>query len=221
MDTIGEAISRVRNVIKAANADSFVTDRMIYSLITKYARMYMKRQNPIAGRAKFGSLYKRLPCVDLIEVDRVEACCQPKSGCTIKRSKDKLPGIFEGPQGPLIRSVMSIDTYTEVYKTTPALYTSMTKTSAFKYNKNKYYWFMNEYLYIPDVEWDSVSVEAIFDSSIAGFTCDDPCQAVQKQTLGIPPEFFAEVEKQVLQDFMITIQIPQDQFISDKQSATR
>jgi hypothetical protein len=80
---------------------------------------------------------------------------------------------------------------------------------------------MNEYIYMPDVEWDSISVEAIFDSNIAGFTCDDPCKAVQSQALSIPPEFFAEIEKQVLQDFLISIQIPQDQFISDKQSATR
>jgi hypothetical protein len=80
---------------------------------------------------------------------------------------------------------------------------------------------MDGYLYLPDIEWDSISIEAIFDSSIAGFSCEDPCKSVQDQALGIPPEFFAEIEKQVLQDFMISIQIPQDQFISDKQSATR
>jgi hypothetical protein len=221
MNTIGEAISRVRNVVKAATMDSFVTDRMIYSLIQKYAKMYIKRQDAITSRAKFGSLFKRLPCIQLMDVDKVEACCDVKSGCLIKRTVEPLPGVMEGPQGPLLRSISSIDGYTEVYRTTPTLYTSMTKTSAFKYNKSKYYWFMNGYLYIPDVEWEAVSVEGIFDTDIAGYSCSDPCQQVQDQALNIPPELFAEIEQQVVNDFMKTAQFPQDNFISDKQSILR
>lgn len=221
MNTIGEAISRVRNVIKAATMDSFVTDRMIYSLIQKYAKMYIKRQDAITSRAKFGSLFKRLPCIQLMDVDKVEACCDVKSGCVIKRTVNELPGVMEGPQGPLLRSISSVDGYTEVYRTTPTLYTSMTKTSAFKYNKSKYYWFMNGYIYIPDVEWEAISIEGIFDTDIAGYSCSDPCQQVQDQTLSIPPELFAEIEQQVVNDFMKTAQFPQDNFISDKQSILR
>jgi hypothetical protein len=96
MTTIGEAISRVRNLIKAVTMDSFVTDRVIYSLIQKYAKMYIKRESNIASRARFGSLFKRLPCIPLVEVDRIEACCDVKSGCTIMRTREKLPGIIEG-----------------------------------------------------------------------------------------------------------------------------
>ncbi len=55
MTTIGESISRVRNIIKAVTMDAFVTDRVIYSLIQKYAKMYIKRQDGIATRAKFGT----------------------------------------------------------------------------------------------------------------------------------------------------------------------
>lgn len=221
MTTIGEAISRVRNLIKAVTMDSFVTDRVIYSLIQKYAKMYIKRESSIASRARFGSLFKRLPCVSLVEVDRVEACCDVKSGCVIKRTAEKLPGIIEGPQGVLLRSVSSVDNSTEVYRTTPSLYNSMTKTSAFKYNKNRYYWYMNGYLYIPGIEWDSISIEGIFDSDLSGYSCDDPCAQVQDQAINIPPELFAEIEQQVVNDFMKSAQIPQDSFISDKQSILR
>jgi len=221
MTTIGEAISRVRNVIKAVTMDSFVTDRVIYSLIQKYAKMYIKRQDGISSRAKFGSLFKRLPCVELQDVDRVEACCDIKSNCIIKRTVNPLPGVMEGVQGPLLRSVSSIDNYTEVYRTTPALYTSMTKTSGFKYNKNKYYWFMNGYIYIPDIEWESISVEGIFDTDIASYECDNQCDQVQNQPLNIPPELLAEIEQQVINDFMKSAQFPQDSSISDKQSILR
>jgi hypothetical protein len=159
--------------------------------------------------------------MQLVEVDKVEACCDIRSGCTIMRTKDKLPGVMEGYQGPLLRSVSSIDSSVEAYRTTPALYNSMTKTSAFKYNKNKYYWYMDGYVYIPNVEWDSVLIEGIFDSDLSGYTCDDPCTQVQNQAINIPPELFAEIEQQVINDFMKSAQIPQDSFISDKQSILR
>lgn len=221
MKTVGEAVSRVRNIMKAADMDDFITDRIIYSLIMKYAGAYIKRQSNQGTGTKFSSLFQRLPCIDLMDVDKVEACCEPKSGCTIKRTKTKIPNIMEGPQGPLLRSVASIDGFTEATRTTPTLYNSMTKTSAFKYNKTTYYWLLNNYIYIPNVEWDAISVEGIYDADINGFACDDPCKQRQDQLLGIPPELFAEIEQQVVADFYKSVQIPQDQFISDKQSPLR
>jgi hypothetical protein len=80
---------------------------------------------------------------------------------------------------------------------------------------------MNGYLYIPGIEWDSISVEGIFDSDLSGYTCDDPCSQVQDQAINIPPELFAEIEQQVVNDFMKSAQMPQDSFISDKQSVLR
>ena len=164
MKTVGEAVSRVRNIIKAVDMDDFITDRVIYSLIMKYAGMYIKRQSNQGTGTKFSSMFKRLPCIPLIDVDKVEACCDPRSGCTIKRTQTRIPNVMEGPQGPLLRTVTSMDGFTEAYRTTPTLYNSMTKTSAFKYNKNTYFWLMDNYIYIPNVEWDGLSVEGIFDS---------------------------------------------------------
>lgn len=97
----------------------------------------------------------------------------------------------------------------------------MTRTSAFKYNKNVYYWILDNYIYIPNIEWDSLSIEGIFDGGLDGLMCDDPCTQRQDQLLGIPPELFAEIEQQVVADFYKSAQIPQDQFISDKQSVFR
>lgn len=221
MKTVGEAVSRVRNIIKAVDMDDFITDRVIYSLIMKYAGMYIKRQSNQGTGTKFSSMFKRLPCIPLIDVDKVEACCDPRSGCTIKRTQTRVPNIMEGPQGPLLRTVTSMDGFTEAYRTTPTLYNSMSKTSAFRYNKNTYFWLMDNYIYIPNVEWDGLSVEGIFDAGVMGFSCEDPCMQRQEELLGVPPELFAEIEQQVVADFLKSAQIPQDQFISDKQSVYR
>jgi len=45
MTTIGEAISRVRNTLKAVKEDPFLTDRNIYFLITKYGKTLIKRED--------------------------------------------------------------------------------------------------------------------------------------------------------------------------------
>ena len=88
MSTVGDAISRVRNVLKIVKEDPFITDRFLYSLIMKYGKTLIYRDSKLKNIFKNSSLFKELPCVELIEVDTVEACCIGiKTGCTIKRSK--------------------------------------------------------------------------------------------------------------------------------------
>ena len=91
--------------------------------------MYIKQQTAQSAQTRFNSLYVKLPCVDLIEVDRVEACCDIKSGVLVKRSKDKLPGILEGAGGLLLRTVASVDGSHEVFRSTPQFYTAQQRTS--------------------------------------------------------------------------------------------
>jgi hypothetical protein len=187
----------------------------------KYAKMYIKRQDGITTRAKFNSLFTRLPCVELIEVDRVEACCDIRSGVTVKRTKEKLPGIIEGASGPLLRFVGSIDTSTEAFRTTPQLYNALQKTSGAKYNKNKYYWILDGYIYLPNVDWESIAVDGIFEDSLDIFKCNSLCKPIQEQVFSIPPELFAEIEQQVTNDFMKSMQINNDTIAGDKQSLLR
>jgi len=113
MTTIGESISRVRNLVKAAKQDAFMTDRFIYSLIVKYAKLLIKRQDALNVRLKFASLFRTLPCVELIETDRVEACCGTlPDTCKVMRTKEKIPAPFEGAYGAFIRTVSSIEMVT-------------------------------------------------------------------------------------------------------------
>jgi hypothetical protein len=211
MTTIGETISRVKNTLKASKEDSFLTDRLVYSMIMKYAKLLIKRQDSENKLMKFQSLFATLPCVDLIEVDKIEACCSGiRSKCIIRRTKDKLPNLLEGSFGPLLRSVTSIDSSVELVKTYPATYTSISNSTNFKYNKNKYYWYLNGYLYFPNIEWEAVKVEGIWDSDISFFTCDEEekCKTRQEQTVRIPEHLFAEIEQMVVKELLTTAQLP-------------
>jgi hypothetical protein len=223
MSTIAESISRVRNTVKAAKEDAFMTDRYIYSLIYKYGKTLMRRQDTLKKLMSLHNLFTTLPCLNLIEVDKIEACCGDiKSGCKIMRTEEKVPKIMQGTSGPLIRSVTSIDGSIEVYETKPSLYTSMTKSTNFKYNKNKYYWYVNDYLYFPNIEWESIKLEAIFEGDYSQFLCDEKEQCVlrQNQTSPFPEHFFSEIESLIKQELSLTMQIPAQEN-HDKQNLIR
>lgn len=213
MTTIGEVVSRVRNQIKSVRQDAFMTDRYLYSLILKYTALYLRRQDSENKLMKFNSVFQTLPFVELIDVDKVEAHCSGiKSGITIKRTKEKLPNFMQGYWGPIIRTVSSIDTSIELQPTHPGIYTSMTKTTSFKYNNTKYYWFLNGYLYMPNIPWDAVLIEGIFEDDVTKWNCDpkDDCDPRQSQPFNVPDFLFAEIEQNVLKDIMSTASYPSD-----------
>jgi hypothetical protein len=210
MTTIGEAISRVRNTLKAAKEDPFLTDRTIYFLLTKYGQTLLKREDNQFKLMKISSIFQVLPYLELIDVDKVEAgCIGVYSGCYFKRSKEKLPTILNGTFGPIIRTVSSIDGTIELFRTDPGTWVSMTKTTTFKYNRNIYFWYLDGYLYIPNVDWDAVRMEAIFEGQVDTCTTDD-CLIKQDQPLPFPEYLFSEIEQYTVKELTITMQVPQD-----------
>ena len=117
---------------------------------------------------------------------------------------------MEGHWGPLIRTVSSIDGSIECQATSPGTYTSMTNSTTFKYNKTKYFWWLNDYLYLPNVEWDAIKVEGIWENDVSKFNCDpsDNCIPRYLQRIFVPEFLFAEIEQQVLQETFNTMKVP-------------
>lgn len=223
MTTIGESISRVRNTLKAVKEDPFLTDRVIHYSIIKYGKTLLKREDNQYRLMRIGTIFSVLPMVELIDVDKVEAGCMGVySGCYFKRTKDKLPDIFDGLFGPIIRTVSSIDSSIEVFRTDPGTWTSITKSSTFKYNKRPYFWYLNGYLYVPNVDWDAIRIEAIFDGDISEYVCDEDekCKIRQDQILPFPEYLFSEIEQMTVKELTMTMQVPQDN-LDDGQNALR
>lgn len=220
MTSIGEAISRVRNAVKGAKEDAFLTDRNIYYLLIKYGQTLLKREDNQFRLMKISSIFQVLPYVELIDVDKVEAgCVGVYSGCYFKRSKEKLPTILSGIFGPIIRTVSSIDGTIELYRTDPGTWVSMTKTTTFKYNKNRYFWYLNGYLYFPNIDWEAVRVEAIFEGQADTCTTDD-CLIKQDQPLPFPEYLFSEIEQFAVKELTVLLQVPVDT-LDDSQNILR
>lgn len=222
MTTIGETVSRVRNVVKGVKEDAFLTDRFIYSLILKYANLVIRRQDNESKIMRIQSLFESLPCVDLIEISKIDACCAGiKTDCKIMRTKDPLPEPMEGSEGPLFRSVTSLDGSVILINTNPTTFTIMANQPTFKYNKAQYYWYLEGHLYFPNIEWEGVKVDGIFSESTKAYHCDiDLCAPRQDDRLPIPDFLFAEVEQSVLKELGFMIQTPTETQ-DDKQSPLR
>jgi len=213
MITIGEVISRVRNQIKSVKQDAFLTDRLLYSLTMKHAKLLMRRQDNLNRIMRFNSVFQTMNFVELIEVDRAQAQCHGiDTGCYFKRTKERLPDMIEGYWGPLIRAVTSIDLSEEVTPTYPTTFEQMSKQKTFKYNKKKYYWYLDGYLYFPNMEWDAIRLEGVFEGDISQYNCDpeDDCQYIQDKSFNVPEYMFPEIEQLVMRDLGVMLQIPQD-----------
>ena len=220
--TIGDVLSRIRSQVKGVRQDALLTDRVIYSFVIKHAKWLMKREDSKNRLLGYSGAVQTLDFVELIEVDKVEACCTGlSSDCTIKRTKQKLPVFMQGYWGPLIRTIASLDGSEEMQPTTPSQYLALSKSKNFRFNKAKYYWYIDDYIYFPDLEWDAVRIEGIFEDDIASWSCEtDSCMIRSDQTFNVPDYLFGEIESQVFKDLAGMLQVPAD-FINDKQNAAR
>jgi len=219
---VGELTSQIRNLTKSLKQDNlYITDRLLYSLILTSATPLMYQEDSKMKLMKMDFMFTPIPYMELIEVDKVEAdCVGIKSDCTIKRTKDKLPDILKGYWGLLIRSVTSLDGEVEVLPTNSRRYVRKSTSPNFKYDKTKYYWFSNGYLYFPDNEWDGIKIDAAFKEQLTECGDKDLCTDAQDMEIYMPEYIFKSVRNEVLQDLSIHYQIPVDQ-TNDKNNASR
>lgn len=220
--TIGDILSRIRTQVKAVRQDALLTDRVIYSFVLKHAKWLMKREDGKNRLLGFSGVVQTMDFVELAEVDKVEACCTGlSSDCTIKRTKEKMPVFMQGYYGPLIRTVASLDGSEELQPTNPGTYLSMSRSKNFRFNKTKYFWYLDDYLYFPNLDWDAVRIEGVFEDDISRFTCEaDSCVIKSDQSLNIPDYLHGEIENNVFKDLAGMIQMPTD-MPNDKQNALR
>jgi len=221
-NTIGDIVSRLRSQLKGVKQDAFLTDRMIYTFVLKNAKFLMKREDAKNKLMVFSAVIQTMDFVELIEVDKVEACCTGiRSDCTIKRTKDKLPVFLQGYFGPLIRTIASLDGSEELQPVLPTVYSTISRSKNFRFNKTKYYWFIDDYIYFPNLEWDAVRIEGIFEDDISAWTCEkDECLVRQDQSFNVPDYLLSELEAQVFKDFGGVFQLPSDP-PNDKQNIAR
>jgi hypothetical protein len=128
------------------------------------------------------------------------------------RSKERIPDIIESTNGPLFRSISSLDNSTEFTMTTPTTFVSTSKTTTFKYNTSKYYWYVDGYLYFPNVDFEFVKVEGLFEKDLSDVFCgvEKKCRKRQDEKTFIPDYLLAEIEGSVIKELTLRLQVPEE-----------
>ena len=214
MIKIAEAVSRIRAVLKFTKEDTFVTDRVIYSVISKYSKLALKKLEKEGKLFVNDDLFTEIPCLELTEVSLLEACCTDvRTSCKIVRTKNKLPKIFNTGSGHAISYVTSIDGSTLLVQTHPRIYSAMSKSTNFRFNKSNYYWVINEYMYFPNLLWEGVKVSALWEEDISNYQCNNEecaCNPVQENEITTPEYLFAEIDNMVIQELFTMYKVPSD-----------
>ena len=219
--TNAKVIGRIRTRLKAVKQDAFLTDRFLYGVITKHSKSLMKREDGGNKLMRFNSVFQTLDFVELEEIDAVLAGCTGiKSGTLIRRTVEKMPAFAQGYWGPLVRDITSIDGSQECQPTNPGTYLNISRSKNFRFNKNIYYWFLNDHFYFPNTDWDAIRVEGVFEDDISRFTCGDQCIPFQDLYFNVPDYLLAEMESNVMKDLREMFSLPGDDE-NDKTSPVR
>ena len=142
------------------------------------------------------------------------------------RTKYKLPPIFEGSEGPLIKRVSSGGC--ELTIVDKNVYFLRTKKKN-KYNKTLYGYYENGFIYSGDIDsWDTLDVQAMFEEDISRYLAYDKynpesvdfCSPMQEHKYNIPEELLAQIRPYILKELTGSESLPSDT-TDDKQSPLR
>ncbi len=131
--------------------------------------------------------YQTLPCVEVIDVDQSE-CCTIKTGCYIKRTKDKIPQFITLTDGELIDKVGPTYVTSIPFDIIP--YRRAEYFGSGKFNKNRIAAFIyNDYIYL--ISEDNIHLKLIEYINIRGIF-RDPIEAGRFKDCDDKPCFSAE-----------------------------
>lgn len=168
--TKGEIISRLRNAINEVTADSNYSNRYLYSAFNTAALQLIK-QDEEKGRTYFQSNLWESICFKMEPVDSILCnCMYLPNNCTVYRSNKPIPKILESTGGIIYRFLATPDLSKEFTILTPYQFSVKSKI---KYNKEKYAFIHNGYLFTPKETFPLLILSGLFDGDTSDFRCDE------------------------------------------------
>lgn len=165
-----EIISRLRNSLREIYADSKYSNRYLWNVFFTVSKKLLKED------ADKGKIYSQSNpwesiCVKMTPVSSLYCnCAYLPYNCTVYRSEKKLPRIVESSTGFIYRLIATPDLSQEFTLVSPYLYSVKKKI---KYNKEKYAFIYDNYLYTPDNTFPVLTVSGLFDDDTSKFKCND------------------------------------------------
>lgn len=204
--TIGEALSQVRNDLKQFTVDTKLTDRDIFSVMKSHSYWLIAQEADKLKISKQQHLFQEYKCAEVIPTPAVDPCCNVQSRCKIYRTKEQLPSMFTDDSGQIIRTVTSVDWSENLQRTTFENFQKIIDDPDFKYNKTKYYFIRDNYMYFPTTQWRKINMMIYCDTDVSVYNkCDcvttNSCIRMQDKIWRVPDKLQARVIDAVIQEF--------------------
>ena len=217
MSTKRQVISSFRKMIQERTADSDYTNQDLYYVLLDHARWLIKREIRSGNIYNNNSLFQTLGCQEVIETSTVEKCCPVKVNCKIYRTKDKLPETWIDENGPVLRSVTSVDGTTDFFVTSPITWQSKRADPYQKLMDLKYAFPGDGYLWFPEHNPHFVNIVGYFTEDISEYqNCRDEkeCERFLDSDFPLPDWLQAEMMAKAIQSLLPSKQMIEDEEIN-------
>ena len=172
MNTLRQYVSDVRSAFKQHSPDVDLSDRQIANeLVRTNLKLVNQSLNKRIGWNS-PNLFTALPCIPMMEVPLVE-CCDISSECNIARSVKKLPSIADSKFSLVVQGVWSVNKRAKYKEINPDRYSNYLDL-ALKNPNEKFFWVLDNYLYITDPSLEMASMSAFFAEPMdfTQYSCD-------------------------------------------------
>ncbi len=215
-----EAISDVKTVLKKINADADLFNKEIWIKLSKHLEWLIERDSNTFKLGRKHSIFQSYNCAEVIEVPKIDSCCNIVTNCTIMRTKDKLPPIYEDINGIIYKSVTSVDGSTILEYSSQNSYKAK-KNNPWGRNSDKYWFFENGYIYgdLPA----SIKINALFKEDISkynncGKSPETECISELDRSFIIPNTLIAQAIDFVIKELMPSLGMPTQEKIDKNEN---
>tara|TARA_R110000868_G_scaffold1729_5_gene13938 strand:+ start:28030 stop:28818 length:789 start_codon:yes stop_codon:yes gene_type:complete len=148
MESVREFLSTLAGDCKAASIDDWISPKLLYFKATSAIADFLAKDNNSSGLIyKLDSGWSVLSCVEMEAVD-ITTCNINIPNCRkLMKSKYQLPTLYESKFGSLVKNTSNLD-YSKNYKNcfTPSQWNAISQR---EFQKDKYFFISNGFLYIP------------------------------------------------------------------------
>ncbi len=217
MESKRQQIDTLRQMLKERNVDTNFTNKFLYDVLLKQGKWLIKREISSGNIYKNTNFFQTISCMDVEETSIIPKCCSIKTNCKIYRTKEKLPEIWQDDDGPVIKSVTSIDGSTEFFVTKGSIWAAKRNDPYQKMVKLYYTFFEDGYLWFPvyNPHKVTVSIFPVDDLSLWSRNCTDcddnkECIRFLDTSFMVPTWVEAELFAKCLQQLVPTLQLQPD-----------
>jgi len=218
MSTKRQRIDSLRNKLRERNADSNYSNQFLYQSLLEQDKWLIKREINSGRIYKNVAFFQTLLCQEVIELSTIDECCPVKTNCKIYRLKCKLPLFWIDEDGPILKSVTSVDGSTSWEMTTPTTWLSIKEDPYQKKSKQMYTFYADGYLWFPEHNPHLVNILGFWEDDISGLNgCvkNQPCVRYLDSESFVPAWLEAEAQAKALELLAgVSKRLPEDEEIN-------